>query len=362
MAPKDRVNIIYGHMACTDFSFGFLSFDGKTWTLDEEAAKEHFCKIANSGANAVRILPYAVWEARPYGRKSQFCPWVLDSATNTWNLSKFNSYYFPIMRRLFEIINSYNMTVWFPWFDQCQMYAPGSSYSPWKHNTQGVSSFLDAAADPYTKSWIKKVVAEFAGLDVLWPWGNEVENPQYVPMAKRVIFPLIKSLKLDFNRMTYGAMMQECPYLGNGEYGDKLDNQGLLKAAIGDEFGDPAKLDMYREVHAVGRPLDPPDKDRPFGTQFAQAMYFWGKNPIRKVLSDDGVHECVNPIDGGRPTPAIWKAMATAALTYPVALGGRDKLISFEHLPEGGDLDYQVSVIKAISEAYKARFGAWPEN
>lgn len=356
MAPA----IIYGHLAMTDFSFGFVSFDGKTWALDEEAVKEHFCNISNAGASAVRILPYAVWEERPHGRKSQFCPWVL-GADNLWDLARFNEYYFPIMRRLFEIINSYNMTVWFPLFDNCQQ-QPGywNKYSPWMHNSNGVSSFYDEAADKHCAAWVKRCFKEFSGLNMFWPWGNELaDRKPALEWTRRVIFPLIKELKIPYDRMTYGFTMGEVPYLGKGEFADgPYTIQDTARKYFGMDFPpEKNKLLLLREVHKCGTLKL--DDSCPYGHRPAQAGYWWG--PRRAVgpwlLSDDGVHECNNPKDGGRPDAARWKAMATWALglaNYP----------SFEHLPEGGDLDYQVGVIKAISKAYRDWHPKheWPEN
>jgi len=354
---KDRVNIIYGHLAATDYSFGFVSFGRKTWALDDEAWKKHCAGIANAGASAVRILPYAVWEARPYGRKSQFQPWVL-GADNLWDLSKFNAYYFPIMRRIIQIANSYGMTVWFPLFDNCQLYAPGSAYSPWKHNAQGVTSFYDEAADKLCAAWVKKCFAEFKGLDMFWPWGNELADRQpALEWVRRVLFPLIKELDVPFDRMTYGFTMGEVAYLGSGEFSDgPYTIQDTARKFFGMDFPpENNKLKLLREVHKCGTTAL--DKFCPYGHRAGQAGFWWGPRIAVGpwVLSDDGVHECNNPKDGGRPDAARWKAMATWALglaNYP----------SLEHLPEGGALDYQVSVITAISEAYKARFGKWPEN
>jgi hypothetical protein len=47
---------------------------------------------------------------------------------------------------------------------------------------------------------------------------------------------------------------------------------------------------------------------------------------------------------------------------YKSSRPARDMLLNFEHLPKGGGLDCQTATFKAISRAYKAKFGAWPKN
>lgn len=351
----DKARLIYGHLALTDYSFGFISFDGKDFHLDEEAVKQHFAAIANAGANAVRILPYAVWEPRPYGRRSQFCPWVLDG--NLWDLSKFNSYYFPIMRRIFEIINSYNMTVWFPLFDQCQQHKGyWTAYTPWFHNVQKTTSFYDTNVDKYSTYWVETAWSEFKGLDMFWPWGNELNGSKSsLAWGRRVIFPLIRKLNIPFDKMTYGWVMGDAPYLGGGKFGDAFTAQDTARKYFGEEFPPESnKFLLIREVHKCG--TTPLDAFTPYGPHPAQAAFWWGNKPVGPFLiSNDGTKENWPSQDGGRPDGKKWKAMAGWAFGFKNCAG-------VEHLPEGGDLVYQTAVMESISAAYKLKFGKWPEN
>lgn len=356
-AAADRIKIIYGALSVGDTVFGWVRYDGKTWTLDEESWKKECATIANAGANAVRILPYAVWDPRPYGRRSQFQPWVYDQAANKWDLSKFNGYYFPILRRIVEIVNAYGMEAWVAWFDGCQL-QPGywTAYSPWAHNLQGITHFYDVKADPFCKAWIRKIVHELEGCRVLWPWGNELPDRQTGPeWVRRVVFPMIKELAIPYNRMTYGFTMDEAPYLGQGKFADKPTMQDTARKYFGEDFPPESnKFKLIREVHKCGTLAL--DSYCAYGRRPAQAAYWWGGRPVGPfILSDDGVHEWKNPADGGRPDAARWKAMATWALKYS-NLGG------LEHLPEGGPLEYQVGVVAAIGAAYHATYKAWPEN
>ncbi len=353
----DKARIISGELCVGDTAVGFVRYDGKAWTLDEAGWKARCRAISNAGVNAVRVLAYGVWDPRPYGRRSQFQPWVYDAAAHKWDLSKFNAYYFPVMRRVVELANSQGLEVWFAWFDTCQLQnGYWTVYSPWKYNLQGISHFFDPKADPYAKAWVRRIFKELAGLKVLWPWGNELDQSRYPEWTKRVVFPLIKELAIPFNRMTYGATMNERPYLGQGKFADQPGTyQDIARKNFGAAFPpEKNKFLILREVHKCGTLAL--DKYALYGHRPAQAAYWWGGKPVGGfVLSDDGVHENKNPVDGGRPDAARWKALATWAFGWKNCAG-------VEHLPEGGPLEYQVTVFKAISLAYKTRFGAWPEN
>jgi hypothetical protein len=342
----------------TDNSYGFVSFGDAGWKLDEEAWKKHCAGIANAGGNAKRILPYGVWDARPYGRRSQFSPWFFDEAIHRWDLGKFNGYYFPIMRRIFEIANSYNMTVWFPWFDQCQMFnGYWSGMVPWKQNVNGITSFYSDKADLYATTWVKRVLAEYGDLDMFWPWGNELDQNPFPAWARRVLFPIIRDKGIPLGKMTYGATLEECTYLGNGQFNDKPPTQqDIVRKFLGEDFPpEKNKMKLIREVHGCGRKaLDSICK---YGHRVHQAANWWGNKPVGKwLVSDDGTKDQPNPVDGGRPTAARWHDMALWHFER------FDNVAGFEHLPESRNLDYQITVMGAISKAYKERYGSWPEN
>jgi hypothetical protein len=260
------------------------------------------------------------------------------------------------------------MTVMFCLFDNCQFHGGYSKWSPWVSNTQGITTLYDPAADVYTKRWVSTMTLRFKDADIIWAFGNEMNNAAFPAFAKRVIFPYIKLRKLDFNRLTYGATMMKRKYLGNNQYEDTgncpLD---FVKKDVGDVFGDEAKLDMYREIHGCGGTAEGPE--RPFGADVDQALWGWGKNPIRKIFSDDGCYtgnsKCDKRDKGARPSAETWAKMATYILAnYPATKGGRDKLINFEHLPGvyPPDTACQTATIKAISTVYHNKWGIWPKN
>jgi hypothetical protein len=170
-----------------------------------------------------------------------------------------------------------------------------------------------------------------------------------------VLFPLIRELKIPFDRMTYGAVMGEAPYLGDGKFGDKFTYQDEARKFFGEDFPPESnKFLLTREVHKCGTTAT--DAFTPWGLHPAQAAFWWGNKPVGPwLISDDGTKENWPSGDGGRPDAAKWEKLARWAFGYKNCAG-------VEHCPEGGGLEYQVSVIEAISEAYKLAFGAWPDN
>lgn len=350
---QDARWLVYGPLTFTDYGYGFMSSDGGAFTFDLKAWGQYCAAIANAGANAIRVLPYGVWGERAEGRKSQFSPYVLEG--EKWNLGKWNPEYFTIMRKALEIANKYRLTVWFCWFDNCQLQkGTWTPMSPWMHNTQGITSFYEKGADKYCAAWVKKVIAEFGDLDIFWPWGNELNGDKTPAWARRVLFPLIKSLKIPYDRMTYGAVMDDAPYLGEGKFKDKATGQDIARKYFGEDFPPESnKFRLLREVHKCGTVKF--DACTPFGKRPEQAAFWWGNKAVGDfVLSDDGVKENWPSEDGGRPDADRWGDMMARYLKY--------KNAHFEHLPEGGSLDYQVSVLRAMSEAYKAKHGKYPSN
>jgi hypothetical protein len=214
------------------------------------------------------------------------------------------------------------MTVIFPLFDNCQFHGGYSKWSPWVSNVQGISTLYDPDADVYTKRWVSTMTLRFKDADVIWAFGNELENQAAPAFIKRVIFPYIKLRTLDFNRMTYGATTKVSA-------GNSI--QDTVRISVRDTFGPIAEKNMMMEDH---------------GFPFTASLPVWGNKPWRKLYSDDGLHP--------RPTPSAWAARARYILAnYPISASGRPRLISFEHLPDKYpmDLALDVATIKAIKAA-----------
>jgi hypothetical protein len=360
MWKDDQFGIGWGRFVPMDDAFG--SFDGKKFTLDEVGLDKEAHAVANAGANFVRVFPWGVWGQHPYGKKSQFQPYMLDTSRDKWELSEFNSYYFPIMRKAFEIFNGVNMSVMFDLFEACQFHGAVAQWSPWAVNLQGVQRFWEPNADKYSKAWIPRCLKEFKNYEWIVSWGNETIHADIPDFTKRVIVPIIRSEKLDFKRMFYGPNMTPYRYDGNHVYARQPDNrsvQDLVQGIFEDEFGVAKKMDVIRPVHGCGGPCDPKDGERPYGPLLDQAIYV-NKAAVRLLVSDDGVYNGDSKCDFDnqkryRPSAAIWGKM----VKYTV---GMHPNVSFEHIPHGSNLDCHVETIKAISGAYRSIFAAWPSN
>lgn len=387
----DKCWLIYGTI-CALGSPTYLYYNGSAWVFKSADYRAHLKAVSEAGANAVRHLPYGgVWWDHPYGKKSQFSPFKLISESAGWDLTQWNEEYFDIIRSAIEIENSLNLTSFRCLADNCE-YATVSGnpkkYSPWVSNTHTspvISSIYDTAAYPHWSAYITKCQSEWAGLDIMWSLGNEMNKSGSLGFRTLVsgtghthtdgaIFPLIESGALIPTKMTYGATMMPMTYdLATGLYSETPISQlDWVKADVGNEFGDPAKLDIYKEIHGCGKLLSPLDPLRPYGAQVDQACKWWGNHPIRKVFSDDGTKLLPgNPDasltdkepDGAKPSATWWHNMVLYVLSrYPDVSGGRNHLINFEHLPQIATDAVQVPVWTAISTAYYEHFGTWPEN
>jgi len=345
MFQDDKCGIGYGLMGLLQDDARFVTFNGTKWSFDADALGAHVKKIKEAGGNFIRALAYGVWGSHPGQKKTyQFQPYVLSG--DKWDLGKFNTHYFPIVEKAFSIINEEGMTVLFDLFDNCQFHGGYRKWSPWYSNVQRITSFYEKDADKYTKAWISTwiVRAKRKNLDIIWGL-NEAENLAYPDFFKRIIIPYMKRGLIDPNRTTYGATTKIGPT-------DSVQDQ--VRHLVEDQFGMKASRDMIMEDH---------------GYPFAVSLPVWGNKPNRKMYSDDGFYGgkslCDKRDKRARPSAVEWGARAKYILDhYPSSASGRPRLISFEHLPgfyPPNDV-CQAATIRAISGAYRIKFGAWPKN
>jgi len=338
--------LTYGWLCWSDEQ-AMLSRDAGVWTLHVERVREYLCGLANAGVDEVRILPYGVWGPRPDGILSQFSPYVVRDGK--FDLSQFNDWYFPIMRRFIQAANEYGLRVRFVWFDNCQLH--GKFKNPWETNVQGVTSFYGKDADDHARAWIDRIILEFAGLDVSWAFGNETEDPEFVGMAKRVLIPAVRDHGLDPARLAYGACMTPVPWNDAKQtyWGDSTV-QDLVRSEFAGAFGDAFAHQIEREVHGCGTSTDR-------GSRFDQACNWWGGKHVGPFrISDDGTFNGASKCDREddahvRPSAEQWTATVNAGAGY--------NNIRYEHLPKGGSLACQVATLRAI---YRAANGRWPEQ
>jgi hypothetical protein len=338
MIKDDKVGIGYGMLGLFQDP-RFVSFDGKEWMFHADTFRAHIRKIARRGANFIRILAWAVWGPHKYGKLSQFQAFMLKKISPTvelWDLSKPNAYYLPIVTQAIKIAKEEGLTTIFDWLDNCEFHGAVKKWSPWMNNVQGITSFYGKDADKYTKPLMTVTANLWKKLGVIFGM-NEANNRQFPAMYERVVVPVIKSTKLPFSQLTYGAT------------DDAI--QDAVRDIAKSKFGAKASKEIILEYH---------------GFPFPAAL----PNAARVMCSDNGFYEGLPSCDGDprgyRPSPAQFEKAALNILKkYPDSAPGRPRLLSFEHLPAGGDYDdpdCQALWFEGISRAYKKRFGVWPYN
>jgi hypothetical protein len=332
------------------------------WELNEVAANQLYCAVANGGAEMQRILPWGVWGARPAGLLDQFAPYPLVDApiaapaggppdaqlgtAKKFDLSRFNDWYFPIVRRLISIARSYEIKTTFCFGDSCQFHNFQNSkrFSPFVTNVNGITTLWEDGAHPIFKAFVERCLAELSGLGVGWSWGNEMNVPHFLELARDVIFPLLRSGAIAAESSTLGATAEKAIY-ENGQYTGGAGLQDDIKKAVGEEFGDDVKQRIWREVHGVGGGAFPAVPN-----MLDQVLYWWGNHAHKIWLSDDGVWDGDSPCDfqpdtgRRRPSAARWKRIVEIARGY-------SNNFVFEHLPKGGDVACQKATVTAIYRA-----------
>ncbi|MFA5379483.1 MAG: hypothetical protein WC455_27245, partial [Dehalococcoidia bacterium] len=335
----------YSHICLTDPRFGFTEYKDGKWSLIDngEPLKKHLSAIANAGANGLRLIPYSVWQEHE-GKRSQFCPWVFDESTQKWDLSQFNDYYWPIMRKVVEIANACRLSVWFAWIDHCQFQKGWwNAYSPWIWNIQKIASAYDDKAGVFVQAFMRRSIDEFKGQAVYWHLGNEVMDARMPDFAYKYMFPVIKAKAISLDRIGAGGGRKLHDYFGNGKYADKPNTiQDITRKRFGAFFGEDKKKLMVREVHGVG---DYVDDYRKFGDDIAEAVWLWAKDhqPEHVVLGDwfadtdgqkKGDSKCDKDTDGARPSADTMYRMAV----YLWKTAGIDNAHIF-HCPQTTDVD-----------------------
>jgi len=368
---KDVKFIGYSPICILGTSEWLYKKDGR-WAFDVEGWKQHLAPLLNAGANAIRILAYSVFGERK-SRGDQFSPFILDKPTNKWDLSKRDPEFFPILKQAIRgaiELAPDNMTAWLCILDGCenQDNKPWNEYSPWMRNIQKVASIYDDRAGEDIQAFFEDCATELQEFapHMAYHLANEANKVAFSNQAKKYMFPVIKKFNLPFNRLGYGSTMDDRDYLGAGKYADKPDTvQDITRKLFSVVFGDPAKVQAFREVHGIGNRLD---KDRPFGDRIAQAICWWSKDKqselalLGPVIYDtDGMKKgdskCDKDFDGARPSAETMGEIAR----YAWQGAGVDNVHLF-HCPQTYDTDCLSLTFEAISESYKKVFGKYPYN
>jgi len=313
--------------------------------------------MANSGANYVRLLALAPWlEGGVIDQQRIFSPFPQGNG-NAFTLKGRTPEYYSVVRRVAEIANESGLTLWLDLFDHCGATSPNS---PWVTNEEGVHRYADPEADSYTSVYIRAMVEALSGCDVIFGWGNEFRDREETDFALHVVAPTLSQCGVPWERQAYGAdnlFREPC-------------EQDWQKSRLEDAYGVDAKLRCVRPVHGIG--VD--------NSRHELIAEWWGRNPIRKALSDDGVFDGASKHDvqtdnalRRRPSPDQWRVVIRNLRTTdpPLTLDTPTLpglwLWAFEHSPKQWQVEptflaTQTETISAMAEEIEQWQGAVMAN
>ena len=364
---KDKIGFLVSEVcAISTAKYGFVIFKDGEFVLDKKRWKEHCSFLRSEGANGVRFLAWANFTQKD--PEKIITGYIYSKNLKKADLKKWNLKYFIIVREMSEIANAQNLIVYFDLFDNCQFFR--GNYSPWNQNRQGLSSYM--GSDKYAKLWIAKMVNTLKGLTIRWNLGNELE-PKIGMKTSRIwalnmISYMHTDMKIPFSHMGYGAVMKEAPYIEGKFIPGKMSFQDWIKGDIDRKFGEQAKLEIWKSVHAVGNLLSPVF---PVGKMIAQALQWWGKNPICVELTGDGCFrsdsKCdVNlnaPIPERRASAETWGRILDEIFKYPIRKQRVGYRFRIEWLPAAWeDKKCLKKTFKVIRDKYRKKFGKDFEN
>jgi hypothetical protein len=318
--------------------WGFMLGDFyKGGVLDEYALRVWLWKIANTGVNRWRFGPVDIWNGvSKIG--DVFSPVML--VNGKWDWTQWNPEYFRVWKRIYELCNEYGIRPVRELLDNCQLKGGDAPrFSPFVTKVHGSATFYDDAEDKWTRAWIEKNFAEFAGL---CDWGQCNEGTAgIIDLADRLLNPIFKEHGLV--PFSYGI----CSTPGNPK--GPLET---LKARAATFFGLDANgkekaLWIFRQTHQCGSVADP---------DFNWPLSQWGKAcPIAIGIFDDGEQNgdstwdktTYNGKTQTRPSEATWYAMVKVALLNK----NNDLLLWFEHSGKLQNVDMQVKAYSAMAKA-----------
>ena len=288
----DKIGLIYAPLcALSPTQWGWIERRTGRWYLRETQCRDELRAMANCGANYVRLLALAPWlEGGVTDQQRIFSPFP-QGAGHAFTLQGGTPEYYSVVRRVAEIANESGLTLWLDLFDHC---GATSLNSPWVTNEEGVHGYADPGADGYTSGYIRTMVEALRGCDVIFGWGNEFRDRDETEFSLRVVAPTLSQCNVPWERQAYGA---------DNLYKEPCE-QDWQKSRLEDAYGLDAKLRCIRPVHGIG-------------VDYSRAELiasWWGRNPIRKSLSDDGVFDGASTVDvqtdnpsRKRPSPEQWR-------------------------------------------------------
>jgi hypothetical protein len=343
--------------------------------LDEDQFKAFIHPARKYGANRCRIFPYETKWVKSADK--MFSPYLWDSVKQKWNLDKFNEAYFVELDKVVYLAGKNNIKIVYSLFDNCQYHtAPGSNrnplMAPWQNNVQGFANYF--VSFEYARRTAQKVYSRY-GNTMEYEICNEFSQIKgYSPQdcgawAAKLADFLIQSGCPERN-ICWGALpvgefvgdkwevdtdrdliVQACRYLSN-----------MIDGRTGKKYREtlPQAQDLILcTVHNIGiYPEDSDDEEK--------CIQMWGDARTRWFLaSDDGQSKgdsAKNCEPDGTWRRGDYQQTYNTAKYILSKCGGVDGKTSLESLPSNTAPDAWLESIRGLADAYKNRYGKYPEN
>lgn len=362
---RDRCYVGFSPLAYLSTSpEGVIRKNGNKFELDSKKWRNVCYQVANTGANMMRLLPFGVWDCPSI--EHVFTPYVY-VGNGKWDLTQVNHDYFEILSRVVNIMDEYNLCLWFDLFDHCQNKTPG--LSPHTCNVNGIHEIYDPKHDGLARDWIDRVFAILRNTSgVIYGCGNEMDG-RGVGLCERVIYPKLVQLEIPVQFIAYGS----CLELGEHHSLKVLDR--MRKLAY--NFWGEERRYILRPVHKIlsTRQIN---ATYPYGEYAYYGLLWWGQTPnnLRVAFSDDGTFDGTSECDvhrfervpgqmeeQRRPSAQLWAEFCQFVMrTYSSTAHSFEKFV-FEHTPKSKDIEgCQVATVSAMCEAYKSAYGVYPFN
>lgn len=362
VAPDDPV-ILAGSWHCDMSWTDAFVYDPATQTVTPKKGvwMDWHRPLANAGASYTRNNLACYGGTLP--RSAILTPYRYDAAGDAFDLDTWNASFWLAFRAMAEWCNEIGQRLYVCIGNECEKRkADRMAQSPWWHNLQGVGGMYADAGLPYWRALTRKVLETLDGLDFGIEPINEA-NDRNALDATRAILEELHAAGFPVERLTLGAMMLDCNFLGYDKpwpgWYDEADGNFTNQVYIGKQidilYGAHQRNRAWYPIHGVLEPQEHPDQ--PFGRRWHQSTDWWVRhigNSVRLMLSSDGSEHGAGWI--GRPAKERW----AAAIAFILEEGrrniriGTDAKFCFEAFQQGVPPEVFAAVLDRMAEAVMA--------
>jgi len=362
--------------------------DGK-WFFDKKVFYEWWRDIFNEGPSETRMLPDCSGGKMPEGgRGSLLKPFLFDEMRDVWNFFYLNDEYFFILDHMVDTFNEMGVVVNYSLADECQGHgADRQAQSVYYHNNLNSIGVYDDKMFSYHANFVRRVLRLLKNKKLkngqtgtTFEIGNELNNPKGGVELARVIIDELYKEKIEPWRITLGAMMIRCKFLGYVDpdkpgtwysCANKRTNMDeictyLVKVYESEKLFMNSTHEVRWVAHSFGDYIEDPIR-RPFGEIFWQVYDWWVKvkrivTSVRCWLDTDGCDHA----DGytGRPSAQrMYDMIVKLVGDCPKSawMTGEHSKFTINFLPNGEENFELVLIAHKMAEAVYKLTGKWPE-